>query len=846
MFYGPPGCRCDLCPLGARSGGGPVFGAGPPDAPFVLVGEAPGEREVEQGGPFVSTAPSGRMLGTFLRAAGVARPTIRITNAWLCRPPDGLSASDYLAGLPKGMPGPTICCRERLLREVWPARVVVAMGATALSALTTAEGIYKWRGSPLRVPRLRPTGLERPELTQLPVSGAAAEDGLNVARPDEMWIVPTIHPAATMRDEKAKALVGVIQGDVIKAVRIAREGRTQWTETAINAWPLAIEVLLALQRAQAAGRVVAVDTETDGKHPLDCALQLVGFAWGDEACVAPLRTTRNELWPAYTDGERSLVWCALRDFLANPAISKLFHNAAFDVPTLKAAGLEVRGEIHDTLLMHHCAYSELPHRLGFLGSTFTDSRFWKDDVRDGGAFAKDVDQRRFNLYNCRDALVTIRSARKLQDDAYFRQQTHVYAHARQLLPLAVGMHERGMLVDLREMASVREQLYVQEQRCVAEMRELLSRTDYATRNCGSVEEFQPAGRDSIRSALLAMGVPATERTATGLLKADQQTLAILAPQCSIEARKFIRLLTRNSKGDEVDPATLGWRPASKLRTTYVEKPPILVDGRIHPSWKLTGTVSGRFSTAEPNVQNWPAWVRKVIIAPEGYALCAADYSQVEMRIQGDLSGDSALLDSFRHGDSHTARAALLFNVAYDAVTKHQRLLVKRYIYQLSYGGTDQSIYEKLLAEYPELQLSAVESLGKKIRRAYPRWMAWREQCLKEARRNKYSQSAVLGRRRFFLGGLKSTEVLNFPIQSTAADIINLAMIEMARHVQRDWLGVFLINQCHDSLAYEVPEDRAEAFKSRLVEVMEHPVMLQGCGPRVYPVAAKIGRSWVEV
>ena len=868
----PEGCFCNLCPLRVDGVGGPVSGYGPPDAAVRVVAEAPGEHEIEEGIPLVGA--SGQWLDRVMSRYRLPLRSVYRTNTLLCRPPKGYSLADYLRKVvhKQGLNDPLACCRPRLLQELQGATAVISLGGAALGALSglkvvdtkagkghksTGAGILTWRGSPLRVVIPPPT---IPEEFLRPQPGTPpAADGACRRAQGEAWLLPTLHPAHFLREGPGRAWEQIVQHDLAKFCRIIRDDATNWDES--HAVPIADEEELidAMDRATRS-RGIAVDIETSGGHSLETEIWCVGFAFKnsenqDEAWVVPFKTIQGDDWTYSTPEMRDATMAGLLAMLACPR-PKVFHNGLYDVPILERHGFPVRGQIHDTMLLHHVGFSEWPHALAFLGSYYTDGRYWKGDIKEGANFVP-ASQHVYHLYNCRDTLVTLRSFRGLSMETKVKEQFNVYKHDLQLMSLAREMHERGMLINQPLMFSFRDELLKREAACRQEMVALLAKTDYEHRRGKALEDFSPSGSLDIRSALIAMGIPITKYTPSGLLCTDKDTVALAAPHATPDGRKFIRLLTYNQDKDAVKWDDLGFRAAMKLRTTYMERgrgkdreagPPILFDGRLHADWKIHGTISGRFSSS-PNMQNWSKWLRKAVVAPQGYKIVGADAAQLELRIQAHLSNDDALLAAFTTTDPHSYNAALIFDLPYTPdfkkLHKRERDLAKRYIYALAYGSSDENIWERLLPDYPGLQLASVIAVGKKIKQKYPRWMEWRERLLRETRLRGYAASALLGRRRYFVAGLVSTEILNFPIQSTAADIINLAAIKLhgIKTADTGW-DVHLMGQVHDWLGYEVREDQAEAWGQVMAEVMPGPHLIGGV-TRDYPVDVAIADNWKD-
>lgn len=961
----PEGADCGNCPLFYERDGKAVPSLNIPNKRIILA-EAPGPKEVEQGRPLVGS--TGKWLRNVLSRHGLNLDDFGLVNTLCCRPRMGLE--DYIKHCNKQeATNPLDCCRNRLLREIAGADVVIALGNYALQALTGLRGIKTWRGSPLR------TVLPAP-LIPIPLPNAPARDGNSKRVPGETWILPTYHPTFFMHSPELAVWEDVVRVDLAKFVSIIANDGTTWDESGFHPEAGAYDLLDALKRARQA-KVVSVDIETLDAAVMVTDLICTGFAFDNESWVLPYTTYTLEpwVWPeANGDPIRQarisyVLDREMRGLLADPSITKVFHNGIFDITVLERLGYVVAGRIVDTMFMHHASYSTLPHSLAFVGSIYTQGRYWKSDIKDDKPWKKEnvvktkvvcgdgeisiddpgtpklgkaamlrlsifehlvnfgpstslqlqtvfgltnatisprrgdlqkaglihvtgrgnestyyvaiepdkvdtalvnlrhparkakealkwnpASQRDFHLYNCRDTGTTLRSARAMVRDSRFQAQKHIYEHEMEMVAISREMTKRGMLIDQPKLFGLQKRLVVREAECIAAMQALLATSDYATHRGLPAETFKPTAPRDIACALLALGVPITTRTKkTGALATDKDTIALAAPLATPEGRDFIRLLTYNPKHNAEDLEAIGYRSARKLRSTYIENPPILSDGRMHANWKLHGTLSGRMS-ASPNLMNWPKWLRAIAIAPPGYRYVGADYSQIELRVQAYCSGDPALLHAFATGDPHSANAALIFQLEltpdFKVIHKHERDLAKRYIYALGYGSSDAGIHTRLLPDYPSLKLEMVEFVGKRIKRSYPHWMEWRNSTLVLARKLKYVSSALLGRRRYFTGEVVVTECMNFTPQATAADVINLTSLRLAE-IKRDsyWKDVWLVNQCHDAILYEVPEEKAEAWANIMKEVMPGPFRLRtpsGEKDFIFPAEIVVGDNWSVV
>jgi DNA polymerase-1 len=300
------------------------------------------------------------------------------------------------------------------------------------------------------------------------------------------------------------------------------------------------------------------------------------------------------------------------------------------------------------------------------------------------------------------------------------------------------------------------------------------------------------------------------------------------------------------------------RALAKLKSTYVDALPRLVNprtGRLHTSYNQTGTVTGRISSSDPNLQNIPIrtelgrQVRRAFVAAPGWQLVAADYSQVELRVMAHISGDEGLLGAFARGeDIHASTAAAILGVPLGEVTPDMRRLAKAVNFGLSYGQTAYG-----LAQATGLTQAEAEDFIKAYFERFPKVREYIDRTKALATRQGYVET-LLGRRRYFpelLPGSQATHnvrqaaermAINAPIQGTAADIINIATIHLHRALQERGLRARMILQVHDELVVEAPDEEVTTVAPLVREVMEDAFDLKA------PLKAdlKVGQNWEEM
>jgi len=313
----------------------------------------------------------------------------------------------------------------------------------------------------------------------------------------------------------------------------------------------------------------------------------------------------------------------------------------------------------------------------------------------------------------------------------------------------------------------------------------------------------------------------------------------------------VDVLTRLAEQHPLPAKVLEYRALAKLKSTYVDALPVLVDpatGRLHTSFNQTVAATGRLSSSDPNLQNIPIRseegrrIRAAFVAAPGHRLVSADYSQIELRVLAHLSGDRALIDAFAAGEDIHARTAA--EVFADRPPAEGRRLAKVMNYGIVYGMGAARAAREIGVSQAEAAAYIDRYLGR-----YPGVRAFIDSTVAEARARGYV-TTVLGRRRYLpeLGArdpavrqFAERAATNTPIQGSAADLIKLAMLEVRRRLAAAGGGARLLLQVHDELVLEVPADRLAAVESAVREAMEH----------VYPLRVPLevdvrhGATWAE-
>jgi DNA polymerase-1 len=575
--------------------------------------------------------------------------------------------------------------------------------------------------------------------------------------------------------------------------------------------------------------VIAFDSETSSLDPMRA--EIVGLSFAVEpksACYIPLG---HDYPGAPAQLPREAVLAALRPILEDAQRPKLGQHVKYDVNVLANAGVAVRGVAHDTMLESYVLHSTWRHDMDTQAKRVLGyETIHYEDVAGKGAkqipFSQ-VDVDTACRYAAEDADVTLRLHRaqwpQLNADAHLRS---VYETIEMpLVPVLARMEQRGVLIDA---AALKRQSHELARR----MHELTERAHALAGHAFSLDSTKQLG------AILfdELALPALVKTPGGQPSTNEEALEAIADQ------------------HELPRVILDYRSLAKLRSTYTEKLAEIVNprtGRVHTSYGQAIAATGRLSSSEPNLQNIPIRteegrrIRQAFVAPEGWRVVAADYSQIELRIMAHLSGDAGLLAAF-HGnqDIHRATAAEVFGLPQSEVDANQRRAAKAINFGLMYGMSAFGLARQLGVPRGEAQ----DYMARYFAR-YPGVQTFMEETREKARRDGYVET--LFGRRLYLDYINSRNqaqragaeraAINAPMQGTAADIIKRAMIAVDAWLLDQEDGARMLMQVHDELVFEVRADRVDAVVAGVRERMAAAAEL--AVPLVVDVG--VGANWDE-
>jgi len=591
------------------------------------------------------------------------------------------------------------------------------------------------------------------------------------------------------------------------------------TEAQLDAW---VDKLRSAE-------LIAFDTETTSIDAMRA--DIVGLSLAvetGEACYIPVA---HDFPGAPAQLPRELVLAKLKPIFEDPARPKLGQHAKYDINMLSHYGIVLQGLKHDSMLESYVWNATATrHDMDSLARKYLGYETIKyEEV--AGKGAKQISFSQVDLdtacrYAAEDADITLRLHRALWPLLeHVPRLRSVYEDIEiPLVPVLAGMEQRGVLIDV---ASLR----LQSQQLGKRMLELQQQ---AWKTAG--HDFSLDSPKQLQSVLFdELGLPAKLRTPTGQPSTNEEALEAIADEHPLP-----RLI-------------LDYRGLAKLRSTYTEKLAEIVNprtGRVHTSYHQGAVATGRVSSSDPNLQNIPVRteegrrIRQAFIAPPGWKVMAADYSQIELRIMAHLSGDEGLMRAFQEGgDVHRATAAEVFGLAPEEVSANQRRAAKAINFGLMYGMSAFGLARQLGVDRGE----ASDYMARYFAR-YPGVHAFMDATREQAHRDGYVET-IFGRRLYLENLTNRNQALragaeraavNAPMQGSAADIIKRAMISVAAWLKgRD--DAHMLMQVHDELVFEVHEDAVDEVRAAVVARMSGAAELRV--PLL--VEAGVGANWDE-
>ncbi|RPD46262.1 DNA polymerase I [Hymenobacter sediminis] len=574
---------------------------------------------------------------------------------------------------------------------------------------------------------------------------------------------------------------------------------------------------------------VSFDTETTGLDTMTARLVGLSFCWlPGEAYYVPVPHDDQAAAQTLVD--------EFRPFFDAEQIMKVGQNIKYDLTILKHYGVTMRGKLFDTMLAHYLLEPDMRHNMDVLAETYLHYTPVSilELIGPKGKNQKtmaDLPPAEVSDYACEDADVTLQLKHvfepMLKEVGLLDLLNEV---ENPLVPVLADIEYEGVKIDSSAMGEYSAELqgYIQDIE-----KQIFSEAGQEF-NIGSPKQLGEVLFDK-----MGLGGGKIKKTKTGQYATGEEILSQLAADAPIAG------------------LILEHRQLTKLRSTYVEALPQLVcetDGRVHTSFNQAVTATGRLSSTNPNLQNIPIRtekgreIRKAFVPrDEQHVLLAADYSQVELRIMADFSGDQTMIEAFRQGlDIHTSTASKVFHVPLDQVDGEMRRKAKTVNFGIIYGisafGLAQriGISRKEATDIIDTYFEEFSSVKK-----------FMDDSINKARELEYA-TTLLGRRRYLrdinsrnatLRGYTERNAINAPIQGTAADIIKKAMINIHEWLIQEKLGTKMILQVHDELVFDAVQEEVEYITPKIKELMATALLL----PHGVPLEVEVGtgRNWLQ-
>jgi DNA polymerase-1 len=583
------------------------------------------------------------------------------------------------------------------------------------------------------------------------------------------------------------------------------------------------------------GDALVVDVESTSTDPM--VAKLVGIALSAREGTGYYVPVNHKPESRIPNFQISDLVASLTPLLQNPDLPKYAHNANYDLTVLAECGLEVTPVTCDTMIAEWLI-NPSSRNLGLKNLAWTRLGIEMTPIEKLiGSGSKQITMDRVPVekaapYACADVDMTLRLANQLQPELQEKALWDLYSEVEMpLVPVIVDMQRAGIKLDVPFLEEMSGQL---GERLGKLQTEIEGYVGHAI-NINSTQQLSVALFDE-----LGLAEPWMRRGKSGHYSTAADVLEKI-----------------RSKHPVVE-LILEHRQLAKLKGTYVDALPALVNprtGRVHTSFNQTGSVTGRFSSSNPNLQNIPIRtelgreIRRTFVSEESWLLLAADYSQVELRVLAHISGDPAMLAAFARGeDIHASTAAAIYGVPLEEVSRDQRRVAKMTNFAISYGVTGYG-----LADRTGLTPQEAEAFIQTYFQTYPQIKEYIDRTRDQARKEGYVET-LLGRRRYFpeLGTRARVHrnvreaayrmAINAPIQGTAADILKVAMNRLWRELKARGLRSRMLLQVHDELVLEVPEEELEKTVPLVVETMEGAFDLDA----PLKVDTKVGRNWLEM
>ncbi len=552
--------------------------------------------------------------------------------------------------------------------------------------------------------------------------------------------------------------------------------------------------------------VIAIHALISEQNPIDAEFMAIAFSYREkEGYFIPLK-----------GAEGPEILKALKPVLENPLVAKTGHNLKATVLVLRKSGIEMKGQLFDSMLAHYLIEPEASHDLQILATQYLGYGILPDDHAD------------LREKLCERADISFQLRKLMNMELESRRHVKLMNETEMpLLTVLANMEFEGVRIDVDALAKLSEELKSETEVIQREIYEMAG----AEFNIGSPKQLGEILFEKMRLG------EKPKKTKSGQYATGEDILIALSSKHDI-ARKI-----------------LDYRVYEKLRSTYVDALPRMIsrtDGRIHTDYRQAVAATGRLSSNNPNLQNIPIrtargrQIRKAFVPrSEEYLFMSADYSQIELRIAASFARDETMIDAFRNKrDIHTTTAAKVFKVPLESVTPDMRRKAKEVNFGILYGSTAFGLSQNL-----GISRGEASEIIQSYFTEFPAIKRYMDDSINNAREKEFVET-ILGRRRYLRDinsrnittrGFAERNAINAPIQGTAADIIKIAMVNIHRWLQKNQMKTKMIMQVHDELVFDVHRDEEEIVKENIAFLMKHAVHLE------VPMEVEVGvaDNWLD-
>ena len=569
---------------------------------------------------------------------------------------------------------------------------------------------------------------------------------------------------------------------------------------------------------------LSLDTETTSTNAIDAELVGLSFAVKEkEAWYVAIPAKREEALQIVN---------IFKPLYENPQILKIGQNIKYDLEVLANYGIELKGELWDTMIAHYLIQPELHHNMDYMAEVYLNYQTIHIDELIGPKgknqkSMRDLSPTQVYEYAAEDADITLRLKNVLEPKLKDAGVVDLFYQIEMpLVRVLAEMEMNGVLIDTDSLKETSELFTMRLTELEHRIYELAG------------EEFNIASPKQVGDILFGklQIIEKPKKTKTGQYVTNEETLQSLRSK------------------HEIVEKILEHRGLKKLVGTYVDALPKLINprtGHIHTSFNQTITATGRLSSSDPNLQNIPIRgedgkeIRKAFIPEPGCQFFSADYSQIELRVMAHLSEDEHMMQVFREGkDLHAATAATIYKKGIDEVSRDERTKSKRANFGIIYGITVFGLAERL-----EIDRSEARQLIDGFFQTFPQVHDYMERSKEIVREKGYAET-IFHRRRYLpdihshnatVRGFAERNAINAPIQGSAADIIKVAMVRIYKRMKDEGLKSKMILQVHDELNFSVLPEEKEHMERLVLEEM------QGAFALKVPLIADAGwgENWLE-